>query len=203
MSKAIETLMTEHRLIEKVLDSLQTFAGQLAPGQSGARKHVAGYAEFFREFADRCHHGKEEDRLFGAMTQHGFPTNGGPIFVMLQEHDLGRAHVGALAEVGQGDGELSGEEITRVKTHAQEFFALLSAHIQKEDRILYPAAVNAVPDSAMTVLAGEFDTFDSEVVGEETLQHLRNLAETLTTAFPADPSVLGGGGTGCGGGHTG
>jgi len=198
MSKAIETLMTEHRLIEKVLDSLQTFAGQLAPGQSGARKHVAGYAEFFREFADRCHHGKEEDRLFGAMTQHGFPTNGGPIFVMLQEHDLGRAHVGALAEVGQGDGELSGEEITRVKTHAQEFFALLSAHIQKEDRILFPAADRAVPEPVLAELAGQFDEFDASVIGKDALGRLHGLADSLIEAFaPATcaPDAHGG----CGG----
>jgi hemerythrin-like domain-containing protein len=67
------------------------------------------------------------------MTQHGFPANGGPIFVMLQEHELGRTHVQALASMGAGEGELSEEETGQVKAHAEGFFALLSAHIQKED----------------------------------------------------------------------
>jgi hemerythrin-like domain-containing protein len=179
MSEAIETLMTEHRLIEKVLGSLQTFASQLEPGQSTARKQVADYAEFFREFADRCHHGKEEDRLFGVMIRHGFPTSGGPIAVMLQEHEIGRAHVRALAQVGEGDGDLSAEEIATVKSNAASFFAMLSAHIQKEDGILFPAADRVVPEPVLGELAGQFEEFDASSIGAETLQRLHGLAEAL------------------------
>ena len=64
MSRAIEILMDEHRLIERVLASLHAFAAQLEPGQPQARQRLDQFAEFFREFADRLHHGKEEDRLF-------------------------------------------------------------------------------------------------------------------------------------------
>jgi len=104
MTQAVETLMTEHRLIEKVLGSLATFSEGLEPGQPGARENVAEYAEFFREFADRCHHGKEEDRLFTVMGDYGFPSDTGPVYVMLQEHELGRSHVRELADVGGGPG---------------------------------------------------------------------------------------------------
>jgi len=31
--------------------------------------------DFFREFADQCHHGKEEDRLFVCMNRMAFPTS--------------------------------------------------------------------------------------------------------------------------------
>ena len=150
MSKAIETLMNEHRLIEEVLGSLRTFVGQLSSSQAGARPRVAEYAEFFREFADRTHHGKEEDRLFVAMAQHGFPSNGGPVFVMLQEHEIGRAHVRALAEVGGGSGELSDEELETVKSNAESFILMLSAHIQKEDRILFQPPSGRCPGQCST-----------------------------------------------------
>ena len=195
MSKAIETLMNEHRLIEQVLGSLRTFVDQLSPGQSEARARVAGYAEFFREFADRTHHGKEEDRLFGAMAQHGFPANGGPVFVMLQEHEIGRAHVRALAEAGGGSGEFSGEELDKVKSNAEGFILMLSAHIQKEDRILFPAAERAMPGPVLDTLADEFDEFDSTVIGEQAQRRLRELAETLIALFPPDtsaPNISGG-----------
>jgi hemerythrin-like domain-containing protein len=190
MSKAIETLMTEHRLIEKVLGSLHTFVDRLSPGQEDARVRVAEYAEFFREFADRCHHGKEEDRLFPLMERQGFPADAGPLFVMRQEHDLGRAHVRSLAGVGQGEGELTATELATVRSHAGQFIALLPAHIIKEDTILYPAAERAIPGPELETLAGEFDEFDADGVGAAARDRLRALAEALITAFPPDMTAL-------------
>ena len=190
MSKAIDILMNEHRLIEKVLGSLQAFVSQLVPGQSGARNRVAEYAEFFREFADRCHHGKEEDRLFGTMEQHGFPSNAGPVFVMKQEHDIGRTHVRSLAEVGGGDGELSEAEVVTVHKHATAFIALLSAHIMKEDKILFPAAEQSMPGAVLETLADEFQQFEESVMGTDTHEHLHALAEALIKAFAPDMSAL-------------
>jgi len=184
MSKAIETLMTEHRLIEKVLGSLRTFVDRLSPGQEEARVRVAEYAEFFREFADRCHHGKEEDRLFPVMERHGFPAKAGPLFVMRQEHDLGRAHVRSLAGVGEGEGSLTESEVATVRSHADGFITLLSAHIMKEDRILFPAAERAIPGPKLEALAVEFDEFDADGMGAAALERLGALAEALITAAP-------------------
>jgi hemerythrin-like domain-containing protein len=97
LTGAIENLMDEHRLIEKVLDSLAAFTDQLESGTQDARGRIARYAFFFREFADRCHHGKEEDRLFLRMADYGFSPDWGPLKVMLQDHEVGRARVRELA----------------------------------------------------------------------------------------------------------
>jgi hypothetical protein len=56
---------------------------------------------FFRNFADRCHHSKEEDELFPKMVEHGIPKEGGPIGVMLMEHDQGRAFVRGMSEAAE------------------------------------------------------------------------------------------------------
>ena len=194
MSKAIDTLMNEHRLIEKVLGSLNSFSAQLAPDQAGARRRVAEFAEFFREFADRCHHGKEEDRLFTAMERHGFPPDAGPLAVMKQEHEIGRSHVRSLAEVGAGNGELSEAEALMVQQHAGAFIALLAAHIMKEDNILFPAAEQAMPGSALETLANEFEQFEESVMGAGTHDRLHVLAEGLIKAFPADITATNSGG---------
>ncbi|MGD0266766.1 MAG: hemerythrin domain-containing protein, partial [Candidatus Methylomirabilota bacterium] len=39
----------------------------------------------------QCHHGKEENLLFKTMVDRGFPRQGGPIAVMLHEHETGRS----------------------------------------------------------------------------------------------------------------
>src|SRR5512140_2859914 len=119
MTPAIETLMNEHRLIEKVLGSLETFAANGGLALPDARGTVARFGRFFREFADRIHHAKEEDRLFAKMIAWGFPAGSGPIAVMLAEHGEGRTHVGALCEISAGEGPLSEEERVDARYHAE------------------------------------------------------------------------------------
>ena len=184
MSRIIETLMKEHRLIERVLDSLESFVNQLEPGQRDARKNIADYAEFFREFADRCHHGKEEDQLFKALGDHGFPRDAGPVFVMVGEHNMGRARIKELSAIADGDGPLISAELDQVRASAGAFISMLRMHIQKEDEILFPAAENALPTAALQELASGFDEFERTVMGDGAHKKLHALGEKLTGEFP-------------------
>ncbi len=186
MYKAIDDLMHEHRLIEQVLGSLQTFAENISNGAEADRQTVRDYADFFRNFADRCHHGKEEDRLFAKMGEYGFPSDYGPVAVMLAEHVQGRGHVGALAAVGEGTGPLSEGDREEVVEHAFAYVPLLSSHIMKEDNILYPMAAQAIPEPEMTRLGEDFDAFEASVMGEGTHERFHALAESLIQAYPPD-----------------
>src|SRR5512138_1468732 len=96
---AIETLMSEHRTIERGIDALAAFADEARRQSTDDKQELARFVEFIRQFADARHHGKEEDILFKAMVEAGFPSQGGPIAVMLQEHDVGRAFVKRLADL--------------------------------------------------------------------------------------------------------
>src|SRR3970282_658833 len=78
-------LREEHEVILRALTVLERVGRDLAAGKSVAQETNAWLASFFRPFADRCHHAKEEAHLFPAMAEHGIPKEGGPIGVMLQE----------------------------------------------------------------------------------------------------------------------
>lgn len=190
MNKAIEQMMDEHRLIVRVLGALDSMSGQLAGEGLVPREDVGRFATFFREFADRCHHGKEEDRLFVKMNEQGFPREYGPVGVMLSEHDAGRSHVRALAAVGQGSGPLTAEEAESVQAHVNEFVPLLLQHIQKEDHVLYPMAMQALPPGELANLDQECEEFDRDVMKPGQVHGLKALAADLTAAYPADESPL-------------
>lgn len=190
MNLAIETMMSEHRLIEQVLLSLATFAEELEADHALPRESVAAYAAFFSEFADKCHHGKEEDHLFVQLTEAGFPGEHGPVGVMLAEHDEGREQVRALAEVGSGHGPLTAGEKQSVIAHARAFIPLLLAHIQKEDRMLYPMAMHRVPAAAMAQLEESCRIYDAEVMGAAEIQRLKNLAQQLLRQHPPQTGML-------------
>jgi hemerythrin-like domain-containing protein len=190
MNKSIENMMNEHRLIVQVLGSLDTLVLKLQADEVAARQDVAKFATFFREFADKLHHGKEEDRLFVKMNEAGFPREYGPVAVMLAEHDAGRAHVRALAEVGGGSGPLSAEERQLVIHHGGEFVPLLLGHIQKEDNILYPMAQQAIPPAAFQKLDQDCEAFDQDTVGQAGIERLKALAAEVIQSYPADPARL-------------
>ena len=183
MAKALDILMDEHRVIEQVLGSLETFAGRLE-SEPDPRGTLRDYGRFFREFADRCHHAKEEDRLFVEMVRHGFPREQGPIAVMLSDHVEGRAHVGGIAKAGEGAGPLSAEECASVRYHAHAYVPLLRGHILKEDRVLYPMASDALPADVMNRLAEDFEGHERHEMGEGKHEELHRLAERLIEAYP-------------------
>jgi hemerythrin-like domain-containing protein len=201
VTRAIEQLMNEHRLIEQVLASLESFAEQIHSGAEAERGTVKDYADFFNNFADKCHHGKEEDRLFVKMTESGFPREYGPIAVMLAEHTEGREHVGALAAVGGGSGPLTEGERAQIVSHATGYVPLLRAHIMKEDNILYPMAVQTIPPAEFDRMADEFEAFEASVMGEGAHERFHALAEALVAAYPPDPEKMEAGGAclGCAG----
>lgn len=183
-SKAIEMLMDEHQVILKVLGSLESMADALEKGELVERATIKNYADFLRNFADQCHHGKEEDRLFVKMIEHGFSKKDGPLAVMLHEHETGRTHVRALLAIGEKSGPLSAAEGQEVIKHARDFAELLQSHIVKEDRVLYGMAENIIPALEIEKMAEDFEKFELEVSGAGAHEKWHALAHELLKAYP-------------------
>ena len=190
MQKAIAVLMNEHRLIEQVLGSLETFVAEVEDGCEPARTVLADYAAFLRGFADACHHGKEEDILFQRMVDRGFSRESGPVAVMLHEHRVGRSHVSVLHEAGAGDGPLTAVETQLVLENSAAFVPLLRAHIQKEDRILYPMALRLLTGPEMDSMETDFEAFEARMRADGSYDGLYGLADRLIAAFRPEPSRM-------------
>jgi hemerythrin-like domain-containing protein len=190
MHQSIDVLMNEHRRIEKVLGSLETFCVDVEAGLTPDRGVLAQYAAFFRGYADASHHGKEEDVLFARMIERGFSRESGPVAVMLYEHVVGRGHVGALRQAGEGTGPVSAVETQLVLEHASAFVPHLRAHIQKEDRILYPMALRLLTGPELDAILTEFEAFDAGRRADGTYDRLEDLADRLVAGFRPDPARM-------------
>jgi hemerythrin-like domain-containing protein len=182
MSQAIDTLMEEHRVIERVLEALDTYVTRIENGVPADRARVAEFAEFLREFADTCHHGKEEEILFKKLIELGFPREQGPVGVMLFEHAQGREHVAAIAAVGRGSGPVTEQERQSLVAHTRAYVPLLRQHILKEDRVLYPTAAQRVSAEDWDRMAIAFEAFERDVMGEGRHHALHDLAHRLMAA---------------------
>lgn len=157
MTNPTDTLREEHEHILRALDVLDAAARRIGDGRPPAPSRLEALGEFLAEFADRCHHAKEEEQLFPAMEQAGVPREQGPISVMLAEHEEGRGYVAqmraAATELIQGDA--GGAD--RWADAAAAFAGLLRDHIFKENEVLFPMADQVIPPDAMEVLERGFD----------------------------------------------
>jgi hemerythrin-like domain-containing protein len=158
---AIRLLAQEHREIEKALDALYQFSRRLAQGETVDQTHLAQFVSFIRTLADERHHGKEEAILFEVMIKYGFPSEHGPIAVMLGEHDEGRALVGTMDAVARLD-VWGPEDRRRAAQAAASFVNLLRQHINKEDFVLYPMAENNLPETARDEIEERCRRFEEE-----------------------------------------
>lgn len=187
--KPTEILGREHRVIERMLVVLERIADEAAASRTLDVAAARDALTFIRTFADQCHHGKEEARLFPAMERCGLPADVGPTAMMRQEHELGRAHVRkmfAAAEelaAGASDAKRAKDATDRFVFEARGFVELLRDHIAKEDQVLFPMADRMLSDAAQTELMGDFDHFESHDMPAGTHERMLGIADVLTRRY--------------------
>lgn len=158
---AIQVLMSEHRVIESAITALIGYARRVASGDHAPRSDLVTLVSFLQDYADTHHHGKEEDILFRAMVDHGMPVDGGPLAVMLAEHAEGRRLTSMLSDISAGESAWGQEERRQLLLAAASYEGLLKSHIQKEDRVLYPMAIQMLPDDVWQQIESEFSAFQA------------------------------------------
>ena len=188
--KPTEVLTGEHRVIEQVLDCLEKMAQNCAAEGRLDKTSAEQALDFFRNFTDRCHHGKEETHLFPAMEAKGFPRQGGPTGVMLNEHEQGRAHIRGMVEAVEGAAAGESEALTQFVTHAHGYVRLLREHIEKEDHCLFAMANQALNEDEQQRLSEAFEHVEQEHMGLGTHEKYLRVADELAGRFGVGRTVV-------------
>ena len=176
--KPTEVLSDEHRVIERVLASLAKLTRM--PVTSSLPKWKEALV-FFRHFADQCHHFKEERVLFPALEEHGIPREGGPVGMMLMEHEEGRDHVRSMmSAVEQLEGNAAAQD--SLLSHASAYVTLLREHIQKEDDVLFRMADEVIPEDEQKEMLKRFEAHEAEEMGAGAHEKYLRIARELEAA---------------------
>lgn len=177
--EATEILKNEHRIIERVVASLERAAARLGAGEPVSPQVFILAADFIQGFADGCHHKKEEGILFPALQAAGIPREGGPVGVMLAEHEQGRDFTRGMRSAAER--LVSGEKDAgkAVVDNALRYVALLRGHIAKEDNILFPMADRFIAGPAQTEVSEAFDRVGQEETGQGVHERFLALVDTI------------------------
>lgn len=179
---ATQQLRDEHEGIKVMLTVLERLADDLQNGQVVETAHLADILDFLRTFADKCHHGKEEDLLFPALQAIGVPNDHGPIGVMLDDHTRGRAYIRGMGEALAG--LQAGEDAAQAfAVNAYGYIQLLRAHIEKENNVLFMIAERMLPPTEQARLTADFDQIEAERLGPGVHERYHTLIDQLRDRY--------------------
>jgi len=172
-----EQLMTDHQTTERVFEAVgKALSGPEAPPADLLRDA----ARYFREYVDGCHNKKEEDHLFPLIERRGIPRQGGPLAVMLAEHEQSRAMLPRLLDLIEAyasGGTGGGDELRQA---FDEYASLLKNHYWKENDILYPMARRVMSDADGDAIVAGIEATEA-ALGADTRARYYALAERIIT----------------------
>jgi hemerythrin-like domain-containing protein len=181
--KATQQLKDEHEGIKLMLSIMENILKDLGKGNEMNMDHYAKIIEFVKGFADKCHHGKEEDILFPAMVSHGIPKESGPIAAMLNEHQLGREYIKSLSsafEAFKGGNKLA---INSIISSSNSYVELLRNHIKKENNILFIMADNVLNETEQSKIFDAFEKLEVEKIGIGKHEEYHHLLKELKSIY--------------------
>ncbi len=176
-------LKEEHQGIKLMLDIREEVCRRMDAGKDADLADLDRILEFLKVFVDKCHHAKEEDCLFPEMERTGVPRQGGPIGVMLAEHESGRERIRGMSEAVEQlrRGDRSGA--ARFTENARGYIGLLRAHIDKEDGVLYPIADMRLSPKQQQELGDRFEKIEEERIGRGRHEQFHAMMDELRRIY--------------------
>ena len=161
-------LMIEHRLIERMLSVIKGVLGEIESKHEVDPVFVDIAVDFIRLYADRTHHGKEEDILFRELNKKKLTSEDRKIMKeLIDEHVFGRQTTKALIEANTRYRNGDKTALSDITTNLQALTDFYPRHIEKEDKVFFPSTRAYFTDEEDQAILAEFWEFDRNMIHEK------------------------------------
>ena len=171
-------LMIEHRLIERMITLIENKIKRIETTNQVDPLFIDTVVDFIKIYADRTHHGKEEDILFKKLANKQMSDQDRRIMdELVDEHVLGRKTTKELVEanVQYRIGEKSALAV--IVSKLKRLVDFYPKHIEKEDKVFFPAYMQYLSDEEDQLMLKEFYEFDRVMIHEKYKLVLQKLEE--------------------------
>jgi hemerythrin-like domain-containing protein len=172
-------LMIEHRLIEKMLILVNKGLIKIEKQEIVDPVFVDTVVDFIRIYADRTHHGKEEDILFRELEKKNMSDDNRRIMnELIEEHIFGRKITKELIEANDRYRRGDNSALSIITAKLGTLVEFYPKHIEKEDKVFFPASRAYLSKEEEQAMLKEFWEFDRKMIHEK--------YETLVQELKAD-----------------
>ena len=169
-------LMIEHRLIERMIRLIQEKLNQIKTANTVDPLFIDTVVDFIKVYADRTHHGKEEDILFKELLDKQMSHQDRRIMdELVEEHVLSRKTTKELVEANFKYRSGDTAALSVIVSKLGKLIEFYPRHIEKEDKVFFPAYMKYLSDEQDRSMLKAFYEFDREMIHEKYRLVLDNL----------------------------
>jgi hemerythrin-like domain-containing protein len=166
--QARSPLMIEHRLIEKMIALIRQTLSQTDKEKKIDPAFVDIAIDFFHTYADRTHHGKEEDILFRDLNKKDLREEDRRLMnELIEEHISGRRIAQRIFEANSRYRNGDEPALKEIASHLSSLTEFYRKHIEKEDKEFFPAARRYFSEQEDQAMLSEFWEFDRKMIHEK------------------------------------
>jgi hemerythrin-like domain-containing protein len=159
--------MIEHRLIERMINQVKQELSKIEATNRVDTSFIAAAADFFRMYADRCHHGKEEDILFKELADKPLSLEHRAMMdELIHEHVLARETVGKLTGARERYERNDAAALKDIMESMSFLTRLYPAHIEKEDKRFFLPSMEYFSEQEKDEMLKAFWEFDRGLIHE-------------------------------------
>ena len=172
----IGPLMKEHRLIEKMIQLMEKEIEKMKKFAKANPLFIDIAVDFIRMYADRTHHGKEEDILFRELEKKALSPNHSRIMEeLVEEHIWARSTVAKLVDTKNQYLKGNVELLNDIISHLTELTEFYPKHIEKEDKHFFIPVMKYFTKEEQDKMLQEFWDFDKTLIHEKYEKVIQNL----------------------------
>ena len=161
-------LMKEHRIIERMISVLTSEMESIESHQHTDPVLMTTAVDFIRTYADRCHHGKEEDILFRRLAEKGLdPQLAKEMQELIDDHVYARDVTGQLIDANSRYAAGSLTALDEVESSLRTLIEFYPAHIAKEEKHFFKPCMAYFSDSEQAQMLADFDEFDRTLIHDK------------------------------------
>jgi hemerythrin-like domain-containing protein len=166
--KPIGPLMREHRLIERMIVELDRQYRLLSQTNKVDVASLMVAVDFIRTYADRTHHGKEEDILFRELAKKKLSERDKRTMdELVEEHVLARQMVKRLVAAKESHVQGNPGSLVQIAGCLKELVDFYPVHITKEDKDFFYPSLEYFSDQEQARMLLEFWEFDRKLIHEK------------------------------------
>lgn len=161
MTDAIKKLFEEHDHIVNVADAIRQAGNMIGSRDEEYAKLSKDCIRFFRLYADRYHHHKEEEILFPEMCKKSEMLEDGVIHEMLENHSDFRDMLSDIEK------KIDAGELTAAHAKMMDYTGALLDHIAAENDEVFQMAETLLDDRELENMNFRFDDCDRDLGDKE------------------------------------
>ena len=176
----IGPLMIEHRLIERMIQVMRKELQRFEKEKKADLVFVDMAVDFIRTYADRCHHGKEQDILFRELSKKQLVDEHKRIMdELIEEHRWGRKTVGELVDAKEKYAGGDNDQLTIIFDRMTALVDFYPKHIDKEDKRFFLPCMEYFNEQEKDSMLSEGWEFDRRLIHEKYANVVANAEESL------------------------